>query len=208
MRFRFSPSRLAAAAALLLAAPLPAAAQLIPTQLTFFGDSFSDTGNGDIISLGLGIGDLTPSPPYAPGVITNGPNWTNYFAQALGLAPQSAPSLLPPMVAGRNWAIGTARTGLAGGGGLPIGMGAQVQQFISNGNTTQATGLVVLFGGALDVFDASLLAAAPARTAALTQAAQNVAGEVIALYGTGARNFLVPSLPNVGLSPQGRATVP
>jgi outer membrane lipase/esterase len=192
-----------------LGAPRVAAAQLVPTQLTFFGDSFTDTGNGDILSIGAGLGDLTPSPPFATGVVSDGPNWANYFAQALGLGGQSGPSLAPPPFTGRNYAIGTARTGAFGGfGPAPIGMASQVAGYVGGGNATQATGLAVLFGGALDVFDASLLASAALRTAALATAAQNVAMQVVGLYGTGARNFLVPSLPNVGRSPQGLATGP
>lgn len=208
MRHRITPrlAAAAAAAAALTFATSPAAAQLVPTQLTFFGDSYTDSGNGDILSVLAGLGDLTPTPPYAPGFISNGPNWAAFFAQALGLPVDAAPSLL----GGRNNAVGTARTGTFGGfGPAPIGMASQVQQYIAAGNLTQPTGLVTLFGGATDVFDAALLATPGARTAALTASALNIASEVVGLYNfTGARNFLVPSLPNVGLTPQGLGTGP
>jgi len=193
--------RLVASAALLLVAPVAAHAQPF-SSLTFFGDSFTDTGNGDILAGLFGVPDPTPSPPYAPGRATNGPVWAEYFAAALGHPLDAAPSL----AGGRNFAVGTARTGTTGALGLPIGMLSQLGAYATSGQTPDPTGLYVLFGGSLDVFDAALLATQSQRDVALGTAAGNLAAIVSQLYAVGARSFLVPSLANVGLTPQGLAS--
>jgi outer membrane lipase/esterase len=188
-------------ALLVIGAPHAAAAQSF-ANLTFFGDSFTDTGNGDILANLFGVPDPTPSPPYAPGRASNGPVWAEYFATVLGRPLDAAPSL----AGGRNFAVGTARTGATGALGLPIGMLSQGAQYASSGLTTSASGLYVLFGGSLDIFDAALLATQTERDAAVGAAANNVALLASQLYGLGARQFLVPSIANVGLSPRGLAS--
>jgi outer membrane lipase/esterase len=202
---------LATTLALVVATPLAAGAQF--TSLTFFGDSFSDTGNGDILAAALGVADPTPSPPYAPGVISNGPVWVNYFAAALARPTDALPAL-PPFNA-RNYAIGTARTGLVGTGGLPVGMLSQLglHDGISplpgvalTPRTGDPTGLYSLFGGSNDVLDAAQLSTAGAREVALQAAVGNLATLAQALYARGARTFLMPSLADVGLSPAGLAS--
>src|ERR1041384_4249839 len=75
MRRRFrSPWLVASAAVLLVAVPaVPTVATAQPfTSVTYFGDSFTDTGNGDILAGLLGVPDLTPTPPYFPGRASNG----------------------------------------------------------------------------------------------------------------------------------------
>ena len=64
--------RVAAAVGLAVVTARGASAQPF-TSLTFFGDSFTDTGNGDILSTAILGVDLTPSPPYFPGRASNGP---------------------------------------------------------------------------------------------------------------------------------------
>jgi outer membrane lipase/esterase len=202
---------LATTLALVVATPLAATAQF--SSLTFFGDSYSDTGNGDILAAALRMSDPTPSPPYAPGVVSNGPVWVNYFAAALSRPTDALPSL-PPFNA-RNFAIGTARTGLTGTGGLPIGMLSQLG--LHNGisplptlpvvaRAVDPTGLYTIFGGSNDVLDAAQLATPGAREAALQTAVANLATLAQSLYAGGARSFLMPSLANVGLSPAGLAS--
>jgi outer membrane lipase/esterase len=198
-RFR----RIVASTATLLVVGAPHAAAAQPfANLTFFGDSFTDTGNGDIIAGMLGAPDLTPTPPYAPGRASNGDVWADYFARTL-LRPQDA---APSLAGGRNFAVGTARTGATGVLGLPIGMLSQLAQYQTSGLTTSGAGLYVLFGGSLDIFDAALLATQAERDAAVGAAANNVAFLASQLYGLGARQFLVPSIANVGLSPRGLAS--
>jgi outer membrane lipase/esterase len=178
-----------------LAAVLPAAAAAqAPSRLTFFGDSFTDTGNGDILTFPL---DLTPTPPYAPGVITDGPNWAQLFAGRVGRAGDAAPSL----AGGRNYAIGTARTGP--NGAIPgIGMLAQVGAFSATAPVIAPAELFVLYGGANDVFDAGDLGTAPAQEAAITAAVDNLFAEANGLYLLGARNILIPNVADVSLAPE------
>jgi phospholipase/lecithinase/hemolysin len=199
---------LAAASAVLLAlAPAVASAQF--TSLTFFGDSFTDTGNGDLLSGAFGL-DFTPSPPYAAGRASNGPLWADYLAAALGLGGDANPSFAPAPFTGRNFAVGTARTGLFGGtfpppvGTPAIGMLAQFAAYPAA--ITDPTGLYAIFGGANDIADAAALATEAERTAALAEAAANVAALVTGLHGLGARTFLVPFVPDVGRTPQALAT--
>jgi phospholipase/lecithinase/hemolysin len=179
-----------------------AAAQFTPTSLTFFGDSFTDTGNGDIISmLNLGF-DLTPSPPYAVGRITNGFNYADYLMQRFGFGQVATPSLS----GGNNYAVGTATTGLIGGGGLPIGMLSQAATFAG---PVDPNGLYILFGGANDLRAVSGLSVAQ-QDAAIQAALNNFGVIANGLYNLGARNFLIPNLPDLGLTPAefGQATSP
>jgi phospholipase/lecithinase/hemolysin len=186
---------LAMATVVVAAAATPVAASAQFSSITFLGDSFTDTGNGDILSMMLLGIDLTPSPPYAPGVASNGPVWANYFAAALGRAGDAGPSAL----GGRNFAVGTARTGITGTGGLSIGMLSQLAQTPA---VADPSGLYVLFGGANDIADAAGLLTPAAQLAALVTAADNLAFSTTQLYARGARSFLVASVPNVGRTPQ------
>lgn len=170
----------------------------VPTSITFFGDSFLDTGNGDIISQQLLGVDLTPSPPYAPGRITNGLNWADYLAASFGHASNALPSLAPAPFTGRNYAVGTATTGLTGAGGLAIGM---LTQYGSQAGTPlDPSGLYVLFGGANDLLAAASLDPF-ARATAIQTAVQNIGTIAGGLYAQGARRFLIPLLPDIGKAP-------
>ena len=193
---RFLARRLLALATVAVAAastPVAASAQF--SSITFLGDSFTDTGNGDILSQLLLGRDLTPSPPYAPGVASDGPVYASYFAAALGRAGDAAQSAL----GGRNYAVGTARTGTTGTGGLSIGLLSQLAQTPA---TADPNGLYVLFGGADDIADAAGLSTPAAQLAAIMTAADNVAFVANQLYARGARSFLIASVPNVGRTPQ------
>lgn len=177
-----------------------------PTSLTFFGDSLSDSGNGDLLLAQFGLDDLTPTPPYAPGVVSNGAIWTQHLATSLGRTGDAAPSLPPS--SSRNFAIGTARTGMYGASGLPIGMLSQLSAYGASGLSTDPTGLYAVFGGANDIFDAATLPTEAAREDALATAVDNLATLSEGLYDLGARHFLVPNAFDVGQSPAGMATDP
>ncbi|MGV3707302.1 MAG: SGNH/GDSL hydrolase family protein [Gemmatimonas sp.] len=195
--------RLASAAAIAIAALSGSRADAqAPTSLTFFGDSFTDTGNGDILTALFGVGDLTPSPPYAPGRITNGLNWAEYLAASFGRAGDANPSLAPAPFTGRNLAVGSATTGLTGIMGLPIGMLSQYGTLAPG--AVDGTGLYVLFGGSNDLLGAAALNPV-ARAQAIQTAVANISTIAGGLYSRGARNFLIPFLPDVGKAPGGAA---
>lgn len=181
------------------------------SSLTVFGDSFSDTGNGDILAPFFGALDQTPTPPFFPGRASNGLVWVDYLAAALGRPLGAVPSL----AGGSNYAIGTARTGFTGTLGLPLGIRSQVALFggvspipgiPAAPHAGDPTGLYVLFGGSNDVFDAALLGSAAQQAIALNAAVDNLAIAATQLYGAGARTFLVPNVPNVGLAPLAAGT--
>jgi phospholipase/lecithinase/hemolysin len=191
--------RLASVAALAVAALSGSRADAqAPTSLTFFGDSFTDTGNGDLIAAALGFGDLTPSPPYAIGRASNGMIWTDYLAAAFGRSADARPSLAPAPFRGNNYAVGTATTGTLGGGGLPIGMQVQLDSALTR--PVDPNGLFVLFGGANDLRATAGLNPF-LRGLAINAATDNIVGMTTELYASGARNFLIPLLPDLGKAP-------
>ena len=190
-------SAVAFAIGTLVAAPA-ASAQFTPSSLTFFGDSFTDTGNGDVFSNQYFGTDFTPSPPYAQGRITNGFNYADYLMQRFGFGVTANPSLL----GGNNYAVGTATTGAFGAFGTPIGMLAQFGTFMG---PADASGLYVLFGGANDLRDVAGLNVAQ-QDIAIQNAITNLGTISLGLYAKGARNFLVPNLPNLGLTPSALAS--
>jgi phospholipase/lecithinase/hemolysin len=166
--------------------------------LFVFGDSLSDAGNAAALS-----GDtFPPSPPYARR-FSNVPVAAEYLATALGVP------LLPSVAGGTDFAVGGATTGTANfdfvvSQPFPLppvfentGMAVQVGGF--SDSFDPARSLFMLWGGANDIFLALALGQDPA--AAVGTAVTNLAGEVGALAGLGARRFLVPNLPDLGAVP-------
>jgi phospholipase/lecithinase/hemolysin len=172
------------------------------TKLIVFGDSTSDNGNLAALS-----GGALPAPPYTPGHASNGPVAVEYLSLALGLGP-----LLPAAVGGTNFAVIGAATGnvpIPGGGGAtadnigqvlgfalpPTGMStAQLARYFQLNATTDPNALFVIWGGPND------LGINPDAAVAI-QAAQNIGMMIDTLYGAGARNFLVPNMADLGLTP-------
>ena len=194
--------------AVLVSASSPASAASI-SALYVFGDSLSDNGNLSAIADASvpGPGPTIPAPPYAQGRASNGLLAVEYLAQFLGLAP-----LLPVAVGGTNFAVIGAATGfvpIPGGGtadnvaellglALPVPTGiltAQLPLFLSMLNgPIDPDALFVIWGGPNDVF------INPSEATAV-QAASNIGTAVDTLYAAGARRFLVPNMPDLGLAP-------
>ena len=172
---------------------------LVPTfdSLVIFGDSLSDTGN---------IFDLTgffPPPPYFEGRFSNGPIWSDYFSDDLGLGADQV----------FNFAHGGAMTG-DGNGLEPFlenptgqdwnfpGLQGEVDQYIESlgGGAADSNGLYFIWIGPNDLFN---LPSDPAEIGAfLTQSVQNIATSITTLAARGAQTFLVPNLPDLGLTPR------
>ena len=186
-----SSLRLVATAAAALAIGLSALpAQAGPyTLLVAFGDSLSDAAGGDnIFPFAPNEGGLVTPFPYAGGRFSNGKVAVEYLAESLGLDAAHTFQL----------AIGGARTGT---GGVIAGTGLtnQVQFFASN----LAPGLGDLSGGLFSVW----AGANDFRNA--TDAGTifgNLGANITTLYNLGARDFLLPNLPDVGLTPEGLAS--
>jgi outer membrane lipase/esterase len=204
--------KLAAVLFLALIAPVAASAEPI-TALYVFGDSLSDQGNAFALTGGF------PPPPYAQRA-SNGPVALERLAQVLGVP------LVASELGGTNYAVVGATTGAVQIPGAPPGvttenlsqityglpalagtsLASQVAEFMNAGPLVDPDGaLFMVWGGANDLF------LNPTADAATTAVA-NLGASLAALYGFGARHFLVPNLPDLAsapfaqsLSPQERA---
>ncbi len=162
------------------------------TSIIAFGDSLADTGNAYI---GTG-GTTPPSPPFYPGVFSNGPNWLQYLGAGLGLP------VVPFLGGGTNFAIGGATTGIDGA--VPnTGVLAQASFYgVTVGNVYDPNALYVLTGGGNDIRLAAGVTSDPfALYGTGKAAASNLLNIALGLYFGGARNFMFMTLPDVGLAP-------
>lgn len=218
--------------AALAVAALPAVAQQAPkspfTQTVFFGDSLTDAGyfRPTLISLigpnGALIGRFTTNPGYL---------WADYLASYYGgnanVAWTGNGTTTPTPAGGSNWAVGGAR--ISTNTSSPLGyipsLKAQYQAYLAAGNKVDPNALYTVWGGANDIFAAtSAYQTAYASTllgggtTAQAQAAGNAAAQAIigpavtdqiTLIGTmtsaGARYILVPTIPDIGLTPDAAA---
>jgi phospholipase/lecithinase/hemolysin len=175
--------RLLAIAVLSSASTAPAATLF--NRIFTFGDSLTDTGNTS-----LATGGALPGPGYDGGRFSNGPLWVETLADKIGIA---APT--PSSLGGTGHAWAGAATG---GFALPPSMQLQAQGYASSGGTFLPTDLVVVWGGANDFSDNP--GANPIASA------NNISSIITTLAGAGARNFLVPNLPDLGDTPRSIAT--
>ncbi|WP_017299963.1 SGNH/GDSL hydrolase family protein [Nodosilinea nodulosa] len=172
---------------------------LVPSfnGLTIFGDSLSDPGN---------LFELTgffPPFPYFEGQFSNGDIWVDYLTDDLGFGPDQV----------QNFAVGGATTGRDNGldpligaltgttSNLP-GLLDEVDSYLGTLGNAPANpdSLYVVWAGANDLFN---LPSDPAAIPAfLANAVQNVATTITTLAQRGADTFLVPNLPNLGLTPR------
>ncbi len=180
------------AMALTMPAALPASAATY-SSLFAFGDSLSDAGNAFVAT-----GGLVPAAPYSGGRFSNGPVWVQDLAAKLGLG-----SLGPSLLGGNDYAVGGAQTGTspvhtAGPGDLP----AEFAAFATMHPTAPSGALYTLAIGANDLFavlqSANPLAAAPATIAAAIDNIDTVVGDLAA---AGARDFLIMTVPDLGVTP-------
>ena len=177
--------------------------RLLFSDIYVFGDSLSDTGN--LLAAAenfLGATDefvLEFFAPYFEGRLSNGPVWVETLAPQLELT--SDPNL--------NFAVSGATTGISniGNNDLPegtppifIGLQTQIDEFIAETPTTDPDALYVVWAGANDYLGAGNLD---------TQSTvDNLLDAVNSLADTGAKNFVLPNLPNLGVIPVGQALPP
>lgn len=169
------------------------AAQASYTGLVAFGDSLSDTGNGLMVDHAG-----NPGAPYLGGRLSNGPVAAERLADRLGVGLQS-------------YALTGATSGATNTdfkSGPPelyyTGMLAQVQRFATDTAGAADSGrLYLLMGGANDFLD---VLARPDFTeadllATTADVITNLNAAVLQLVGLGARQFLLPLLPDLGAIP-------
>lgn len=171
------------------------------SSMVVFGDSLADSGNNALLFGGAQTpvplaGPEIPTYPYASGRYSNGPVWTEYLADRLGLA------ATPSLAGGSNFAFGGARTGSAGPGQTP-GLSDQLGMFMQGTQgVASASALYVIEGGgndARDVMAAVLMGMDP--TALIAAYVSNVSHMIGTLHAAGAEHFLVWNTPNIGLIP-------
>jgi phospholipase/lecithinase/hemolysin len=157
---------------------------LVPTsanafsQAFVFGDSLSDAGRFFIAS-----GGIAPLPPYDRR-FSNGIVWVEYLQQSLGLTPTLA----------TNFAIAGATTGNANTvNPLLPGIEQQVNGLLFASPIVDSNALYIIFGGANDY-----LGNQPINVG---NSVGNIEDHITDLYAAGARNFLIPNLPNLGQLP-------
>ncbi|MEA5448960.1 SGNH/GDSL hydrolase family protein [Leptolyngbya sp. CCNP1308] len=172
---------------------------LVPSfnSLTIFGDSLSDPGNL------FGLTGFFPPFPYSEGRFSNGDLWADYLVDDLGVEPAQV----------QNLAVGGATTGRDNGldpligsltgteSNLP-GLLDEVDSYLGGlgEGTANSDGLYVVWAGANDLFNLpSDPAAIPDFLAA---SVANIATAISSLAARGADTFLVPNLPNLGLTPR------
>ncbi|MFQ5635229.1 MAG: SGNH/GDSL hydrolase family protein [Gammaproteobacteria bacterium] len=159
------------------------------SQLFAFGDSLSDTGNITILN---GI----PLPPYFPGHFSNGTVWVETLAANLGV------SASPALAGGTNSAFGGAATGAPPAIPPPTTPPTLIDQagmFLTGlgGGGADPNALYVVFGGGNDV-----------RAGDICCSVANLSSVITSLAGAGAHHFLVPNLPDIGLTPEAIAGGP
>ena len=170
-----------------------------------FGDSYTDSGNAasvpGTVARPVPFGNAPPS-YYAGGRYTNGPAWVEDFAAHFGLSAD------PALQGGTNYAFGGAKTGpLANppGSAFPPSLLDQANQFlVQYNNSAPAGSLYVIFGGLNDIYSDALPLAASGGDPSpiLTNTANNIAAVITNLASSGAENFLVLNIFDLGLTPQ------
>ncbi len=211
MKTRFTPFRHWLGALLLSLWPALSPAHPTPDGLVVFGDSLSDPGNAYLL-LGTALTPpyatldalLVPDAPYAIGGhhFSNGATWIEQFARSLELQADAGPAF-----SGRpgrsNYAVGGARARNSGSG---VDLTDQVNLYLArvSGQADSERLYVIEFGGN-DVRDAiAALALDPTGGASadiVGAALQAVADNLLSLYASGARSFLVSNSPDLSLTP-------
>jgi len=194
----FRPVRSLLAAALACAA-LPAAAQTY-TQTVFFGDSLTDAGWYRPVLVQI-------DPSYAViGRFSTNPTqvWSEYLANYYGTNATSANQ------GGTNWAVGGANTGIDTTDG-PLGptpsLSTQIANYLATtGGHADPNALYTVWGGANDLFAIADGDALPQERLPVAVGAQ--IGNVATLSAAGAQYILVPTVPDLGLTPGFRAQGP
>lgn len=180
-------------------------AQATYSNVYFFGDSLSDTGNVYTAS-----GGAEPLPPYYNGRFSNGPLWVETVASGLGFASAAKPFLQ----GGNNYAWAGAFTGTSGLAdpllGIPTGLQTQVADYWAPTHpSADANALYVVEIGGNDLygiasaFSGGSPADYAARLAGAQQAVSNLLFSLNFLIDHGARNFLIANVPNLGVTPLG-----
>jgi phospholipase/lecithinase/hemolysin len=184
------------------------------SEIFVFGDSLSDPGNVFVVTGEHSVrpfsADNIPDAPYARGGhhFSNGKTWIEQLSADLKLKGGTGPALRTS--AFTNYAFGAARARMTG----VMDLSSQVGLLLSDmqGNIP-ADALYSVYVGGNDVRDATEtffdvffntgdpVAAQLAAEAVVGEAVQSIADNIMLLTSLGATHFLVPNVPDIGVTP-------
>lgn len=183
------------------------------TSILVFGDSLSDTGNvAHLTQSQDGVRIPSPSFGYTDGRFTDGTdtfpaahNHSGVWVEQLAASLAAKPAVTASLDGGTNYAYGFAYTG-TGTSKLsfpsPItftvqvdNIGQQVTDYLTAHPAVAAGTLVVVWGGANDIINAT-------SAADITAAVTNEMGAIQRLIAAGATDVLVVNLPPIGAVPR------
>src|SRR5258706_1953634 len=184
-----------------------------PHRFVVFGDSLSDPGNAFVLLRDVEVppfDSLIPDAPYARGAFhfSNGPTWVEQLSLLDHALPSAGPALFIPLLFS-NYAVGGARARHEAPFDLSTQVGLFVRDFRGQG---PSAALYVVFAGGNDLRDALQALAVDssgATSLAIVQAALfSIRDNLLTLHAAGARQFLVPNAPDIGLAPAVRLLGP
>lgn len=180
------PKHILASGAVLLSFLFPLRARATTySQIYVFGDSLVDTGN----LFELTFDKIPPSPPYFKGRFSNGPIWVEYLAENLNLSfdPEN------------DFAYGGATTGETNVT-VPLAPGLldQIARFTNSSENIDPNALYIIWAGSNDYLNEDVTE--------IGQPIGNISTAIVALAADGAKNFLVPNLPDLGRLPSTKNT--
>ncbi|PPS39633.1 autotransporter domain-containing protein [Chroococcidiopsis sp. TS-821] len=170
--------------------PLKVSAQNY-SEFYIFGDSLVDDGNLFQLTGGL----IPPNPPYFNGRFSNGLVFVEILGTELGI----------PTEATNNYAFGGTTSGNVNALNLLVGtqlpsLPAQLNLFLTTAGTSSTDALYVLWTGANDY----IILPPELRTIDTQTVVNNLSNTLTTLIDAGARNLIVPNLPDLGNTPQER----
>ncbi|MBD2432273.1 autotransporter outer membrane beta-barrel domain-containing protein [Fischerella muscicola CCMEE 5323] len=161
-------------------------------QLFIFGDSLSDNGN----LYRLTGGTIPLSPPYFQGRFSNGPVWVEILGSYFNIDANET----------TNYAVGGSTSGntnvLSESLIIPLpALSSQINNFTSAPVTPSSNALFILWAGANDY----LIQPIEKRATNTQVVVNNLSNAITILINKGARNIIVPNLPDLGKTPQERS---
>jgi phospholipase/lecithinase/hemolysin len=184
---------------------LPAAVTASPDydRLVVFGDSLSDPGNAYVLT-GIALEPpytaLIPDYPYARGGqhLSDGATWIERLGKRMKLRKSAGPALRMP---GKfsNYAVDRTRACSESPSPSYLDLTTQVGMFLAQFGAASDRSLYVMFAGGNDVRDA--LVNPEMGELILGCALLSLSDNIQALIAAGARTFLIPNVPNLGLVP-------
>lgn len=195
------------------------------TNMYVFGDSLSD--NGNLFAATAATGPIPDPVYYDQGRFQDGENYAEHLWSSLGLSGSLSPRVpsttIPPQ--GTNYAVGGARTryhefDLNPATGLPptnpapyysLSLLGQVDLYQSDGITPDSNALFTVWNGGNDLSDilnVNQQIGSAAAYGLMNQSVNDFGLAIQRLAATGATNFFLPNLPDIGLTPEVQALGP